>query len=228
VWDFLKTYPALAFAIGSLIGALSSLIITFWGSIHGWFITNLSIALELRRTSHNLVTTIKLKKGAMNALTLQYLKVELFSLSHKDLLDRLAQWHSLPETTHGERRTHGVWVPQTVNHSINAGGVLHDEQYILGIWTPEHGRAENLAPLEETQYASYSTISSDGIYEITVTLMGVRYTSRFARIIFELWSWCTRLKKYIPQNAYYTASAISTPADTIRFQNQASEGITIP
>jgi hypothetical protein len=79
--------------------------------------------------------------------------------------------------------------------SLNEAGTAHPKgRHVLAIWTPEDGRAENLAPLEKTQYASYSKVKCGDVCEAVVTLTGVHYRQKQPKV-------------------YYTASAISVPAD---------------
>jgi hypothetical protein len=134
--------------------------------------------------------------------------VELFTVNDSVLDQKIAQWQALSEQACGERRLGDIWVPQTANRSMNSAGIPHTERRILAIWTPEYGRSENLAVSEETQYASYSTIQCDVVYEVIVTLTGVRYVSGF-------WQRFFRWRRYKPPNVYYTASAISVPADAV-------------
>jgi len=213
--DFLSHNLGLAFVLGGALTAfLSSVFFVGWGAIHGRFITNVSIDLKLKRTSHHLVIVIKIKKEDVNALKIEFLKVELFSLEQSSLDEKVAQWRTLHEQPFGKRRAGEIWVPQNRdNHSLNTGGQPYAERYVLAFWTPEYGRAENLAPSEATQYAAYSTIEPKDVYEVVVTLMGVRYLSRIATIFFGLWYGCF-FCRYLPPKVYYTASAISVPPET--------------
>lgn len=223
VIDDLNRNPAVLFAIG---GGLAGLVVIgvgiLWGSVHGKYITNLSLSLEMRRTrtsdkdKDDLITIIKLVKEPTNALTLETLKVELFRIDDDQLNDAIRSWRGLIPYGKSERRADDVWMPlrkvsddHDLNHSLNCAGKLKSERRILAFWTPETGRAENLAPLEKTQYASYSIVDSNGAYEAVVTVIGVRYTSYLAKLIakiFTLWFWQ-------PVKTYYTASMITVPGD---------------
>lgn len=215
IYHFLEGMPlALAYVLGGFLsGLLVSAIVVIWGAVQGHYITNLSLNLETRRTSNDadndhLVTVIKIDKGTMNALTLQSLRVELFSIEQDHLDQRVKQWQTLIPQPSGERRLGDIWVPQSNNRSINSAGTPCAECYILSIWTPEFERAENLAPTEKTQYACYSVVKANRTYEVIVTLTGIRYRSGpFKWLCKQLIFW----SNYQPQKAFYTASDISPP-----------------
>jgi HSP20 family molecular chaperone IbpA len=179
--------------------------------------------LETKRVSirnsdkHDLVTIIKIEKGTVHALMMQTLKIELFLLKQDSLSQNISQWRRLDEHRIGERRDGDIWVPpkpnnrsQPNNRSLNAAGTPYDERHVLAIWTPEDQRAENLAPSERTQYASYSIIEANDVYEVVVTLAGIRYRSILVRWLFELIYQFFYTFSYRPQRA---SSAISIPAD---------------
>ncbi|MFZ3325694.1 MAG: hypothetical protein WA231_07280 [Methylocella sp.] len=224
-----------AFVLGGVLTTLLIYaIVGVWGAIHGHFITNVSLALETKRVSirnsdkHELVTTIKIEKGSVHALTVQTLKIELFSLKQDSLDQNISQWRLLDykqsDELLGKRRVGDIWVPprrknrsRSNNRSLNAAGSPYNERHVLAIWTPHDDRAENLAPSERTQYASYSTIEADGIYEVVVTLAGIRYNPHFFRWFFEIFYLLFYiLFNYQRQRAYYTASAISIQADAVQ------------
>jgi hypothetical protein len=212
----LSNNPGLAFVLGGLLAGLcTSLFVLIWYSLHGSLITNLSLSLEMKRTEkgggqkHNLVIVLKIIKENTNALTLESIKLELFSLDQNDLDEAIKKWYDLPENTTDERRKGDIWMPvrrpneTSLNRSLNRAGNLYSERRVLAFWTPDDARAENLVPSEKTQYASYSTIEPNDAYEVVVTLSGRRYRS-------QLYKSCFRRS---PATCYYTASTISVPAD---------------
>lgn len=220
----LNKNPALLFAIGGFLAGLVVIGIgILWGSIHGKYITNVSLALEMMRTTtsdqnkHDLITIIKIEKEPVNALTLETMKVELFRITDDDLEEEIRRWRELLPLSSSERRPDDIWTPQRkakngdLNRSLNCAGKLCTERRILAFWTPEIGRAENLAPLEKTQFASYSRITSTDVYEVVVTVIGIRYTSYPAKLF---WSAIT-LGLWRSTKAYYAASTITVPADVV-------------
>ena len=206
----------LAFAIGIICGSVAvSLFVGILGAIHGKYITNASLSLKIRRTSrsnesnHDLVTIIRLEKESTNALILKTIKVELFEITDGDLNEHVRRWNELAPNASRERSEDDTWMPvrQTngqLNRSLNCSGKLHSERRVLAFWTSEIGRPENLAPLEKTQYATYSNVESDKVYEAVVTIVGIRYTSRPMRFF---------ARKLGQDKAYYTASTITGPKD---------------
>ncbi len=138
VIDDLNRNPAVLFAIG---GGLAGLVVIgvgiLWGSVHGKYITNLSLSLEMRRTrtsdkdKDDLITIIKLVKEPTNALTLETLKVELFRIDDDQLNDAIRSWRGLIPYGKSERRADDVWMPlrkvsddHDLNHSLNCAGKL--------------------------------------------------------------------------------------------------------
>ncbi len=116
----------------------------------------------------DLVTIVKLKKGANNALTLHELNVTVFDHTNVDLNSAYNTFpvHSnLPD---------GTRVPHASNRSINSAGAQIAQCNIHAIWTSEQCRSLNLVPAEETEYASYSSIPSNSICEVVVTVRGER------------------------------------------------------
>lgn len=120
----LNTNAGLAFGLGVLLsGVLTSVSVLTLRAVHGSYITNLSLALEARRTlrkddkKHDLVVVLKIEKESTNALTLESMKVELFSLDQNDLNDGINDWYKLPEhrSKDGSQGIFGYRYPDKMN-----------------------------------------------------------------------------------------------------------------
>jgi hypothetical protein len=228
LWDAIiatfEATPALAFAIGAFLsGLVVSLSVVLWGAAHGKYITNLSLALEIQRTPtannarHDLLTVIKIEKGPVNAFTLQTVKVDVFLIAGDELTAEMEQRHKLPAHHAGGNRPDDVLTPppettkKTLNRSLNGAGKRYAELQIFTFLTTDTRHLEHLAPSERTQYAGYATVDSTGIYEVIVTVIGVRYQSYPVRLFWRMVSF----GRYRPTRACYTASLITVPADAL-------------
>ena len=228
MWDpiigTLNATPALTFAIGAFLSGLAvSLSVVVWGAAHGKYITNLSLALEIKRAPtsnddrHDLLTIIKIEKGPVNAFTVETVKVELYLITDDELTEKMGRWYKLPAHHAGERRPDDVWKPlpeatePSLNRSLNGAGKRYAERRVLAFWTPGTRRSETLAPSVRTQYAGYVMIDSTSVYEVIVTVIGIRYQSFPVKLCWRILS----LGRYRPARVYYTASLITVPADAL-------------
>lgn len=199
-----KDWASLFAGICVIVAAVLTPLLLWWGAIirafSGHSIENLTVSLEVNRRpaqSENLddlVVAIKLDKLAKHAISLRSLKAELFALDQVEFSS---------ETVGCRPNNSIVWIPEPRNRSLNAAGKLCFERSILAIWTTEETRPLNLAPGEGTQYAAYCVVPSGVVFEILVTLTGIRYR----------YPWIRRILNAIrgPHVLYWTASTVSLP-----------------
>jgi len=199
--------PSLYFIAFAIVGYSAVYIASAAGLFRRWYegqlIPTISTVLEVARisdlnsngTKDHLALTVRLKKeGSTGAVRLESLMVEVFCVN---------QVTKSPETSVVSAKR--KW-PLADNRSLDEIGSPVSKRRINAIWTSEEGRTINLAPPESTQFGSYEHINSDGIYEIVVTLVGVRYKrgSEYTR----------RFEDGTRDALFYTSSTISLPVET--------------
>lgn len=169
--------------------------------IDGRLIPTISTKLTLERTSDlaskglndYLVVNIHLRKEeGSGAVRLEDVIVELFRVNPGS-----------PDTSRIVTQVDGRRWPLADNRSLDQRGELVSRRHPNSIWTIEEGRTLNLAPPESTQFASYERIEADGVYEVMVSVVGVRYKrgSEYTR----------RYENPSEHALHFNSSAISVP-----------------
>jgi len=146
-----------------------------WRFLFGHFITDVaSTQVSLRRAKSDgnfddLVVNITIRKGRINALTLQFLEVHVLKLKEENLKAAEAPLKDIPRDRSPEGR------------SLNGAGELYCTRKIFAFWPPDKDEEQkrkqsfNLVPHERLQYASFCRIPRDATCEVIVTLHGNRY-----------------------------------------------------